>query len=160
MMQYFKQKQRLHIPERIIARGEPGLELAALVAAERVNIQTTGYASKGFETKSGVQMVLKDRFNLIDTEAPIKKNYDAADTVIGFGNKESRLNLESQIKHNRAKTIMYFDSLHFGMISDLKWFLNLVQPNSVMFFSDCLLKDTALYASIITNVLTPSPDLT
>jgi hypothetical protein len=136
-----------HQPELITSRGETGIELASLVAAQRLGIKTGGFASPKFETSAGEQPILGERFHLVESSNAFIKNIRETDLTIAFCQSNS---LKEQLL-SRAETVSVMVFSHFltDMIADIQSLLTLQRPKRINFYSDLYLSDTAGYASMI-----------
>ncbi|CAB9496551.1 expressed unknown protein [Seminavis robusta] len=95
-------------PLKIISGGQTGADLAALIAAKAVGLETGGTASEGFQTEMGANVDLRRVYGLTaegSYKARTKKNVDDADATIVL--------LVHEGKGGAAKTI--------GWASNQRW---------------------------------------
>lgn len=73
----------------VISGGQTGADIAGLVAAKKLGIHTTGWATKGFRTENGSKPILGFEYNLIQHASPAypprtEENVAASDVTIIF----------------------------------------------------------------------------
>lgn len=80
--------------DKIISGGQSGADLGGLEAGKLLNIPTGGYAPKRYMTEYGVNMELKEKYNLIecstsDYQYRTIKNIENSDGTLIFSERTS-----------------------------------------------------------------------
>jgi len=125
-------------PLKIVSGGQTGADLAGLVAAKRLGLNTGGVAPKGFRTEKGPQPILGLEYNLEESDKisyppRTEENVRISDaTAIFSSNEESRgtqMTYNFSVKHNKPCIII--NPFSKEAVSDLKSWLIENQPETL-----------------------------
>ena len=122
----------------VYSYGNSGVGLGGLLAAERCGIKTYGFVPLGFITDKGPQLILGDRFGLIEYNgAWAAKNIDDSDATIllsddAASNKTKEVSDYCRSKGKPCITLGLMD----GEVDACLLFLSLTRPSSVNIVGD------------------------
>ena len=130
-----------YCPEKIISGGQTGVDMGALLAAEKLRIQTGGYAPDGWKTERGANPGLAN-FGLIQSHSTsyavrTKHNVKMSDAVLciasdkTWGSPGTVLTIDAARAMNKPLGYATFD-FHEFCAPQVRRFLDVYRPRVLM----------------------------